>query len=67
MRCVRRRAEWCTCSQPGDVPDDVTPKTLRSVGLYAIAVDFSDGHTTGIYSFEHLRKLGAGPSAGFEV
>jgi DUF971 family protein len=28
------------------------------VGNYALRFDFSDGHRTGIYSFEYLRKLG---------
>lgn len=28
------------------------------VGNYAIRFDFSDGHRTGLYSFEYLRKLG---------
>lgn len=28
------------------------------VGNYAIRFDFSDGHRTGLYSFDYLRKLG---------
>jgi DUF971 family protein len=28
------------------------------VGNYALRFDFSDGHRTGIYSFEYLRTLG---------
>jgi DUF971 family protein len=27
------------------------------VGHYAIRIDWSDGHTTGIYSFDHLRLI----------
>jgi DUF971 family protein len=27
------------------------------VGNYALRFDFSDGHRTGLYSFEYLRKL----------
>ncbi len=27
------------------------------VGQYAIHIDWSDGHSTGIYSFDHLRKV----------
>jgi len=34
----------------------------RQVGNYAIRFDFSDGHGTGLYTYEYLRKLGA--SAG---
>jgi DUF971 family protein len=28
------------------------------VGNYAVRFDFSDGHNTGLYSFDYLRKLG---------
>jgi DUF971 family protein len=29
------------------------------IGNYAIRFDFSDGHRTGLYSYDYLRKLGA--------
>jgi DUF971 family protein len=35
----------------------VTAKSANAVGNYAIQIHFSDGHTTGIYSFEHLREI----------
>jgi len=35
----------------------VTAKAAAAVGNYAIQIEFSDGHATGIYSFEHLREL----------
>lgn len=28
------------------------------VGNYALRFDFSDGHRTGLYSYDYLRKLG---------
>jgi DUF971 family protein len=31
---------------------------MRPVGNYAYAISFSDGHDTGIFSFELLRALG---------
>ncbi len=31
---------------------------MKPVGNYAYSIDFSDGHTTGIYSFELLREIG---------
>ena len=43
---------------PGSVPDDVHPLEIRPVGRYAIQIDWSDGHTSGIYPFERLRQLG---------
>ena len=30
---------------------------VEEVGHYAIRIDWSDGHNTGIYSFDHLRKI----------
>ena len=35
----------------------VTAKSAAAVGNYAIHIDFNDGHTTGIYSFDHLREI----------
>ena len=43
---------------PASVPDDVHPLKLETVGRYAIQIDWSDGHSTGIYPFERLRALG---------
>ena len=31
---------------------------MQPVGNYAYTIAFSDGHDTGIYSFELLRELG---------
>ena len=35
----------------------VTAKSATAVGNYAIQIEFSDSHATGIYSFEHLREI----------
>lgn len=35
----------------------VTAKGANAVGNYALQIMFSDGHTTGIYSYEHLREI----------
>jgi ATP-binding protein involved in chromosome partitioning len=43
---------------PKSVRPDVTPRTITSVGNYAITIIWNDGHSTGIYSFEHLRAFG---------
>ena len=39
------------------IPDDVHPLKIQSVGRYAIQIDWSDGHSTGIYAFRQLREL----------
>ena len=35
----------------------VTAKSAKSVGNYAVQIDYSDGHATGIYSFGYLREI----------
>jgi DUF971 family protein len=37
---------------------DVGITALEPVGNYAVQPTFSDGHNTGLYSFEYLHKLG---------
>lgn len=39
--------------------EDVTITDIRPVGNYAIALIFSDGHDSGIYSWDLLYKLGS--------
>ena len=39
------------------IPADVHPVRVNLVGHYAIALHWSDGHHTGIYPFDYLRKL----------
>jgi len=38
---------------------DVAITTVEPVGHYALRPTFSDGHDTGIYSWEYLHELGA--------
>ena len=39
------------------VPADVRLTDWQPVGRYGISTAWSDGHTTGIYTFERLREL----------
>jgi DUF971 family protein len=39
------------------IAPDVALEAARTVGNYALHFTFSDGHTTGIYSFEYLRRV----------
>ena len=43
--------------KPADVPDDVHPLHIESVGRYGIKIDWSDGHHTGIYAYQYLRAI----------
>lgn len=42
---------------PARVPPDVQPVALELVGGYGIRIRWSDGHGTGIYTFELLRAI----------
>ena len=35
----------------------VKARAAKPIGSYAIQIDYSDGHTTGIYSFDFLRSV----------
>jgi DUF971 family protein len=37
---------------------DVNIESIEPVGVYAVKLAFSDGHDTGIYSWEYLHELG---------
>jgi ATP-binding protein involved in chromosome partitioning len=39
---------------PATVPADVRPVSLALVGAYGLRISWSDGHGTGIYTFERL-------------
>jgi DUF971 family protein len=38
-------------------PRPVEPRRIEPVGNYALAIAWSDGHSTGIYRFDFLREL----------
>lgn len=42
---------------PESVPSDIYPVAVQYVGRYALRFEWSDGHDTGIYPFDYLRRL----------
>lgn len=42
------------------IAKDIRPLRLVSVGRYAMSIQWSDGHKTGIYAYDYLRKLSPG-------
>ena len=40
------------------VPDDITVTKADPVGRYAVRIHFSDGHSSGLYTWKLLRELG---------
>lgn len=63
--------ESCTCAaciheitgerilDVDSIPDDITIEDASLVGNYALKIHWSDGHDTGLYTWEHLRSLPA--------
>jgi len=41
--------------EPATVPAQVQAKRMELVGQYAVLIEWSDGHSTGIYNFRDLR------------
>ena len=35
----------------------IAARAAHPIGNYALQIDFTDGHTTGIYSFDYLRTI----------
>jgi ATP-binding protein involved in chromosome partitioning len=57
--CAHCVDEWSGAGRldPDSVPLDVRPEKISSVGRYALQIEWSDGHDTGIYPYERLRSL----------
>lgn len=43
--------------QESSIPQNIRPVGIEPVGRYAISIRWSDGHSTGIYTWEWLHKL----------
>jgi len=58
-RCAACVDEWTNQSlvKPDLIPQDVKPKGIHVMGNYAIHIDWSDGHDTGIYTYDYLREV----------
>ena len=41
---------------PATIPADIRPLQITPVGSYAVQFHWSDGHSTGIYSWDTLRR-----------
>lgn len=63
---LRRQCECAHCVNewtgepildPASVPDDVSIEKMDLVGNYAVRIDWSDGHNSGLYTWLRLREL----------
>lgn len=57
--CAECVEEWSGKRVVGDaqVGAEVKPRGMHQVGRYAMQIDWSDGHSTGIYSWDYLLRL----------
>jgi Mrp family chromosome partitioning ATPase/DUF971 family protein len=70
---VRRACKCAACVdemtneqrlKPESVPETVVPKTMTETGNYGVAVTWSDGHASSIYTYAQLAEMGAAAEAG---
>jgi DUF971 family protein len=54
--CVDENTGFRILREPG-ISMDVHPLKIEPVGRYAILIHWSDGHNTGIYTWEKLYEL----------
>lgn len=64
----RRLRELCPCAgcveeftgkkllDPATIPADIRPLAIDPVGNYAVQIRWSDGHESGIFSWEQLAR-----------
>jgi DUF971 family protein len=55
--CAGCQGHWAEAIRFQRPPRPVEPTTLAAVGNYGVSVHWSDGHATGIYRFDFLRRL----------
>jgi DUF971 family protein len=62
--CAQCKQTRATASKltilPGNYAGQLTALGAEMVGNYAIRIDWSDEHGSGIYTFEYLRELDGG-------
>jgi DUF971 family protein len=60
--CASCRHEWTgeRLIRPDDIPADIRLEGLEGIGNYAVRLQWSDGHGSGIYTWESLANLAAG-------
>jgi DUF971 family protein len=58
-RCAGCVDEWTgeALLDASSVSERVRPIEITPVGRYALSIGWTDGHSTGIYTFEYLRSI----------
>jgi DUF971 family protein len=57
--CASCRNEWTgeRMFDPATLPADLRIEGMEAIGNYAVRVSWSDGHASGLYSWDTLRRL----------
>lgn len=42
---------------PNSIPGDIRAENIETLGNYAVTIAWSDGHSSGIFSWDHLREV----------
>src|SRR5690606_24899360 len=66
LKYLRLACECATCVdewtrekllRPEEIPDDLAITAIELVGRFGIQLAWSNGHSTGIYGYEYLRRI----------
>ena len=59
-QCAQCVNEWTGARilDPATLPLDISIERMELVGAYAVRIFWSDGHQTGLYTWERIRGLG---------
>lgn len=60
--CASCRNEWTgeRIFDPNTISADLKLEGMEAVGNYAVRLAWSDGHDSGLFTWDHLRRLCAG-------
>jgi DUF971 family protein len=62
--CAKCVDEWTgeQILDPASIPADISIEKMDLVGGYAVRIHWSDGHNSGLYTWERLSELSSGDS-----
>jgi DUF971 family protein len=57
--CASCRNEWTgqRMFDPASIRDDLKIEGMETIGNYAVRLGWNDGHSSGLYTWETLRRL----------
>ena len=57
--CASCIEEWSgrPLLDPATIPNDIHPTNFKFIGNYSLKISWSDGHDTGLYTWDHLSDL----------